>query len=153
MDNIKIKVKLSAYTKGALPDISNLIPDTPDDNKIYARKNNTWVDINDELDKTDLITDLASGVELELVGPSTYRIAQKKWEGYIDELPEELEEGTIYYAIENKNQKADVIVQSGTAYSEENTEIRQTLVGGNASTTDFDYVMLPMNARGEYNGN
>ena len=152
-DNIKIKVKLSAYTKGALPDISNLIPDTPKDGRVYGRKNNQWVDINDELDKTDIITDLQSGIELELVGPNTYRIAQKRWEGYEDELPEKLEDGTTYYIIENKGQKADVFVQSGTSYSEDNGEIKQVLTGGNASTTEFDYVMLPMNARGEYNGN
>ncbi|WP_300924521.1 hypothetical protein [uncultured Clostridium sp.] len=42
MTNVKVKlnVKLQAYTKGIIPDVSKFIEDTPLDNKVYGRFNN-----------------------------------------------------------------------------------------------------------------
>jgi hypothetical protein len=37
-DTINLKVKLSAYTKGIIPDYSNFVTEAPNDGKIYARK-------------------------------------------------------------------------------------------------------------------
>lgn len=38
MSDIKLNVKLSAYSKGVIPDVSEYIKEAPEDGKLYARK-------------------------------------------------------------------------------------------------------------------
>ena len=78
MTDIKLKIKLSAYTKGILPDTSDFVIDTPQDDKVYGRKNRQWVDLTHELDKTRLMTDENSGIKLEQPEIDTYKISLKQ---------------------------------------------------------------------------
>ena len=38
MSDIKLNVKLSAYSKGVMPNVSNYLTEAPEDGKLYARK-------------------------------------------------------------------------------------------------------------------
>ena len=46
MSDIKLNVKLSAYSKGVIPNISNYLTEAPEDGKLYARKDKQWESIN-----------------------------------------------------------------------------------------------------------
>lgn len=152
MTNIKLKCKLSAYTKGIIPTrTSELINDTefiseaPHDGKLYGKKGGNWVVIDDELDKVRIITDHNAGISLEQVELDTYKIGVRKWEGYEKDLPENLDPNCTYYVIDN----VPDIINSGTAYSDENEEEFIEVSGGNARTTHFDNEFVPLNAKGE----
>lgn len=161
MTNIKLKCKLSAYTKGIIPTrTSELINDAefineaPDDGKLYGKKSGNWVVIDDEIDKVRIITDHNAGISLEQVELDTYKIGVRKWEGYEQDLPENLDPNCTYYVIDNKPQ---TFITAGTAFSDENEESFVVISGGGengvggAKITKFDYEIKPLNAWGEYN--
>ncbi len=125
MTNVKVKlnVKLQAYTKGIIPDVSKFIEDTPLDNKVYGRFNNEWIEL----------TDLDSLLN--------------EWIGTKDELPDELNENTKYVIIENK---PDIVIIGGTAFSNENEEYGNNIITGKAINNKVDIYCIPMNAKGEF---
>lgn len=126
MTNVKVKlnVKLQAYTKGIIPDVSKFIEDAPIDNMVYGRLNGEWVELSD-LDNI-----------------------LNEWVGSEDELPDDLVDGDKFNIIENT---PDMIIIGGTAYSTENEEFDYSIITGNASS-EFDIEGIPMNAKGEFNG-
>lgn len=154
MSDIKLKIKLSAYTKGVLPtkvsDLTNdinLISEAPKDGAVYARKNNEWVDLGIELDKVRVIADEDSGIIVEQPEFDTFKIKLNEWKGHAKDLPEQLDPGCTYYVIDAE---PEIIVNSGTAYTDENDEEEVVSVsGGNANTTHFDNEFTPLNAKGE----
>ena len=67
--DLKLKVKLKAYTKAVIPDVSKFIEDAPKDNKVYGRKDGDWVNIDSSLVKTRILPrDNNSGLDIEPVG-------------------------------------------------------------------------------------
>lgn len=121
---IRLRARLQAYSKGVIPDVSKFIDDAPQDNIVYARLNNQWAPLTnlDDVLKESYLT------EDELV-------------------KEELKEGAKYNIIENV---PDLVISSGTAFSNENDEFEGALNSGNASTEVFDIIYIPMNAKGEF---
>ena len=150
---INLKVKLSAYTRGVLPtklsQLQNDI-DAPLDGKLYGRKNGQWLDIDDVLENNIVLIDEDSGLDREQIDKSRIKLSIRKWEGKYEDLPTIFESDKVYYVTENK---PDLIMVSGTAYSDENEEFIQTISGGNAFTQKFDITCLSMNAKGEFYGN
>lgn len=124
MTNVKVKlnVKLQAYTKGIIPDVSKFIEDAPIDDKIYGRYNGEWHEI---IDSEELLNE---------------------WVGKESELPDELEPTKKYFIIENK---PDMIIIGGTAYSTENEEYDNMVITGDAKSK-FDIECVVMNAKGEF---
>lgn len=114
---ISLHAKLSAYTKGIIPDLKRFVEQAPNDDKMYVRKNGQWV-VFDSFTIIDDITDT-----------------------------NELNEGSTYYTI---TEDADIIYNGGTAFSSENEEYDESIIPGNARTTNYDIECIPMNARGEF---
>lgn len=159
---IDIKAKLKAYTRGILPTrVSELIndmdyiPDVKDD-RLYARTHGAWIQI-DDLGKTEIELLDNSGLNLEQLMPPNkcpiYKIGIRKQEILETELPETLAEDTTYYVVDlTPNQ----FVDGGTAFSNGNNEyvytneFSQEIDGGNATTTQFNQTLLPLNSNGIY---
>ena len=56
MSDIKLNVKLSAYSKGVIPNVSNYLTEAPEDGKLYARKDKQWESIDiSEIESSSLI--------------------------------------------------------------------------------------------------
>ena len=153
--DIKLKVKLCAYTKGILPD--NLIGEVnkEPEGHIYARKYGEWVDLG----TTDIgqVIKLAENSGLNLIpteNPKEYELSIRQ--EILDNLPAILEDDTTYYIIENI---PDLYINGGTVYSDgsnefsEEVEYGQIISGGYASTTNFDLILLAINSKGVNNGN
>lgn len=158
--DLKLKVKLKAYTKAMIPDVSKFIEDAPKDNKVYGRKDGDWVNIDSSLVKTRILPrDNNSGLDIEPVGDD-YLIGIRKWEGKSSDIPNNLEPDTTYYGYEST---PNYYLDGGTAYSstyyddilEQNEEVAIDLVldGGNYNTRVFNLELLPIDSKGEYNGN
>lgn len=60
---------------------------------------------------------------------------------------DDLTEGSNYYTISNE---ADLIIDGGTAFSNENEEYDESIIPGNARTIIYDIDCIPMNAKGEF---
>lgn len=155
MDNIKIKVKLTAYTKGIIPDTSNFIEDVPENSEgVYLRKHKEWVPLNSEVKDQFIIAEEGSGLEITPIqGTKNSNIKIKQLLAEI--IPEYIEDDTTYYIIENT---PDIYINGGTAFSDGNNEFIDLseynilLEGGGATTYNYDLNALPLNAKGEYNG-
>lgn len=153
--DIKLKVKLCAYTKGILP--NNLIGDVDKEPEghIYARSYGKWVDLG----TTDIgqIIKLANNSGLNLIpteNPKEYKLSIRQ--EILDNLPTIFEDDTTYYIIENI---PDLYINGGTAYSDGNNDFSnlsqygQIINGGNAFTNNFDLILLAINSKGVNNGN
>lgn len=149
MENIKLKARLCAYTKGTLPD--NLVTDAPKDDILYGRKNGKWVDIRlGELGQIIKVP-LNSGLTLkETEEPNIYLLTLNQ--EVLKELPLELLDDTTYYIIDNK---PEIYINGGTAYSDGNNDIITDNQYGGIISGGSNYVLelLPINSKGEYNGN
>ena len=153
--NIKLNVKLSAYTKGIFPDTSKFITDAQGsidhDDRLYGRKNDEWVDIKNEFLDQEIIVEEGSGLNLiKLEGnKSSLSIRQK----IIKNKNLIIEEDTTYYLTENT---PDIYINGGTAFSDGNNEFTDTseygqiIIGGRSN---IDIILLPLNSKGVYNGN
>lgn len=157
MESIKLKAKLSAYTKGVLPQLPDdyIKDDAPDDGNTYGRKNHKWVDVRESGTGKTIILDEESGLNLrETDQPFTYALSIRQ--KVLEHLPEELEDDTTYYIIDLT---PDIFINGGTAYSNGygdlliDNDYETIISGGEAATQDFDLSLLPINAKGEYNGN
>lgn len=149
MEDIKLKVKLSAYTKGTLPD--NLVSDAPKDNFIYGRKNGEWIDIRLSEVGQIIRLPLNSGLTLEKTDQDNIYLLSIN-QKILNELPTELLDDTTYYIIENK---PELFINGGTAYSDGDDdtiteeEYNEVILGGSNYTLE----LLPINNKGVYNGN
>lgn len=94
-NNIKIKVKLTAYTKGIIPDISNLVVEAPADDKLYARKNKEW----ESFEIPTISTPEDSNILLTKDG-ADYNIKTKEFTGRESDITE-WKDGYTYYIIED----------------------------------------------------
>lgn len=149
--HIKLNVKLRAYARGIIPDVSGFIEDAPSDNVIYARLNGEWKSIRDNFKANEVIIEDGSGLERKVLDEETNTISlsikQKVlWE---HDLPYRLKDDTTYYIIEDE---PDIYINGGTAYSDENEEFHWRVKGGKADNIDINYdvICVPMNAKGEY---
>ena len=149
MENKKInlKVKLSAYTKGIIPDVSKFIEDAPNDGHIYARVDGKWICVLD-VQPDEIVLYNNAGLDLRKIDKHTSAISVRQWVGKESELPE-IEDNKTYYVIE-KNRPNTIIV-GGTAYTatEDEPEYVQTIYGGNCRSS-HTIECKPMNSKGEY---
>ena len=147
--NIKFNVKLSAYTRGIIPDVSEFIKDAPADGKIYGRKDNNWVNIKDQILDQQIIVEKGSGLNLTQLEGNKQALSIRQQ--ILNKLPDIFEDDTTYYIVENT---PDLYINGGTAYSDgENEyvdviEYGQIILGG----ANFVLDLLPTNNEGVYNG-
>lgn len=171
METIKLKAKLSAYTKGVLPTkISqlkndlNFIEDLSEEqanNLFYVRvrepnsSQGKWVEIKGDSfgDEIELLEN--SGLILEKIGNTAklginqYFISKEEFE-QLSHLNSE----AIYYII---NRTPDLYINGGTAFSDGNNEfVIESEYGlefnGGAASSTYNLILLPINAKGVYNG-
>ena len=156
MNNIPIKVKLHAYTKGILPDLSDYIKDVPDDGEVYVRKYKEWIVATKALEKTKVKVKDNSGLGIAYeVETDTYTLWVKKEDLTQTEFENltQYEEDTTYYV---ENQTPNTFIDGGTAFSDGNNEYvilssyNEEIDGGNAFT-DVPETLFPINAKGVYN--
>lgn len=95
--DIKLNIKLRAYTRGIIPDTSNFIQEAPDDGEAYVRMNKSWVNIKDII--TDQIIEVAENSGLTLTqkeeNSNTYILSTN--EVVCEDLPNVLQENVTYY--------------------------------------------------------
>jgi hypothetical protein len=179
MEPIRIRAKLSAYTKGVIPtkvsqleNDENFVKDlneSQSNNFYYVRvrePNSTegkWVQINSDSfgDEIDYLGD-NSGLIIKKEG----NIARLKIDQYILSQEEfdrlsNLDGNATYYVYENT---PDLYINGGTAFSDGNNEYVDLsqygieMNGGRADSNEkssimkFELELLPINAKGVYNG-
>lgn len=154
MSNIKLKVKLSAYTKGIIPvKISQLendldfITEAPDDGITYLRGNKTWIPLSEIVKDQTIILDDNSGLNLRDLGNNLYALSVRQ--KVINTLDQVIEEDTTYYL---DDKKPELFITGGTAFSDEQHEFYQEAWGGRSGTSTFTVSILPIDSKGVYNG-
>ena len=146
--DIKLKVKLSAYSNLSLP---NYLTDAPSDDKLYGRRDGEWVEI-DSIQGTSIVVDDTSGLSLEDIDEHKKLLKIKQ---YIGIEPETYEDDTTYYIIDLT---PNLFINGGTAFSDGYEELSidsqyiDYIDGGKANTADYDLELLPLNAKGVLNG-
>lgn len=169
MENIKLRAKLSVYSKSVLPTkLSDLERDIdfitePEDNgegDIWVRKYGEWVKAEGYIGK-NIGLDENSGLNLIRKDPEyLLSIRQKiiKDSDITDDF--NYEDDTTYYIIDTK---PEVFINGGTAFTdggydsilEEDlpSEYNCILSGGSSNQKDFDLILLPIDSKGVlYNG-
>lgn len=144
MCNIKLNVKLKAYSKGVIPNVNNFIEDAPEDDILYGRRNREWVKIYDPIDIKTLDN---SGIELEKID-NIYNIKVKQETNTLNNINEYKEDYT-YYIIDNT---PDLYINGGTAYSDEEISFGYNINSGDSLTTQYELNLLPINSKGVFNG-
>lgn len=171
MEPIRIRAKLSAYTKGVIPtkvsqleNDENFVKDlneSQSNNLYYVRvrePNSTegkWVQINSDSFGDEIKLLEKSGLILDKQG----NVAKLKIDQYILSQEEfnrlsELDDNATYYVYEDT---PDLYINGGTAFSDggnEYVDLSQyglEISGGRADST-FELELLPINAKGVYNG-
>lgn len=76
MSDIKLNAKLSAYSKGVIPNVSNYLTEAPEDGKLYARKDKQW----ESIDISELETAEDSNIIITKDG-AKYNIQTKEYFG------------------------------------------------------------------------
>lgn len=158
---IKLNVRLSAYTKGALPDLSQYLTDAQGsidkDDKVYARKNGEWVDIKTlDSDEQFIIAQPGSGLDLiqDEVELNNYYISIRQKTGKLSDI-QHFEDDTTYYILDEQPEE---YINGGTAFSDGNndfidsSEYQYNINGGQAHAI-FELELLPINSKGVYDGN
>ena len=162
MTDIKLKVKLSAYTKGVVPtklsqleNDENYITEAPKDEFAYARKDGKWLKL-DSVEFGDNVGLLdKSGLLLKKEGNKAWLGIDQKIlnQEDFDQLTS-LNENTTYYTYERT---PDLYVNGGTAFSDGSNEfvdINQygLEINGGKAISNYELKLLPINAKGVYNG-
>lgn len=99
MSDIKLNVKLSAYSKGVIPNISNYLTEAPEDGKLYARKDKQWESIDiSEIESSSLIITKDGG---------TYNLETKEYAGPESGVTE-WKEGWTYFITEDEVPETEV---------------------------------------------
>lgn len=146
----KLNVKLSAYTKGIIPDVSEFIKDAPKDGNVYFRGDGEWIDaikrLKQDLPGSELVLPENSGLIKTIINEDTYTLAIRQWIGQAKDL-NELEEDTTYYIYDNS---PNFYLIAGTAYSDEEELYDKTFYGGNAYTQKYKIEITPMTSEGEF---
>lgn len=162
MEPIRIRAKLSAYTKGLIPTkVSQLendeeyITEAPKDEFAYARKDGEWL----KLDSTEFGDNIElldnSGLILEKDGNK----AKLKIDQFVLKQEEfdrlsSIDENATYYTYERT---PDLYVNGGTAFSDGDNEYVDLSqygieMNGGKAHSNFELELLPINAKGVYNG-
>lgn len=156
MTNLQLKVTLSAYTKGVIPDTSQFLTDAPDDGNIYGRQNNEWVEIN-QVAGDNLILSDNSGLILNREG-NTVELSIDNQFLTEDEFKNlsQVDPNAIYYIKEDPIQ---LFINGDTAFTDGYFDqilqeqipsaYNEIINGGSASTINFDLIMIPLNSLGE----
>lgn len=143
--DINLKIKLSAYSKLR---INNYITEAPSDDKIYGRKDNEWVPIDEISSVSDIQLTENSGLNLIPTLENTRELSIKQ---YIGIKPDTIEDDTTYYIIDST---PELFINGGTSFSDGYEDISDNdyetdYIGGKTFTIE----LLPLNAKGVYNGN
>lgn len=153
--DIQIKVKLRAYTKGIIPDVSEFIKDAPLDGNTYGRQDGKWINIKDAFSQKDIELAENSGLNLDYDSSNyQYTLGIRKYEINESELPNVLEADTTYYVVSDH---PNIFIHGGTAFSNGNNEyvslpqFTSTLYGGTSSDNP-ERKFYPINSEGVYNG-
>lgn len=163
MENIKLRARLSAYTRGILPsklsELDNDI-DAPQDGFIYARKDGEWINLNGtELgDRIELLDN--SGLNLEKEN-NVAKIGIRQKTLIDSEIPNDyqFEEDMVYYIVDTT---PNLYINGGTAFSDEHedyilgetfpSEYKNIIFGGNRNPS-VELELQPLNSKGVlYNG-
>lgn len=170
MENIKLRAKLSVYSKNVLPtklsdldqDLDYITePPVDEDDSAWARKNGEWVKV-EEYAGSNIHLDEDSGLNLvRKETESLISIRQKilKDSEITDDF--EYEDDTTYYIVDTTPQ---IFINGGTAFSDGYTdeileeeipaEYNCILSGGLSNQKEYDLILLPIDSKGVlYNGN
>lgn len=144
--DIKLKVKLSAYSKLPILDYINDVPKSTED-KIYGRKNGQWVELED-IGTSDIIVEEGSGLDLIEKDEHHRSLSVRQ---YLGIEPEIFEDDTTYYIVEIT---PNLFINGGTAFSSGYEEFnilnqfKTTINGGNSSTVTWELELKPLNSKG-----
>lgn len=75
---IKLKVKLRAYTRGVIPDVSKFIEDAPQDGILYGRRDGQWLNIDDVLENNIVLVDPGSGLDRVEIDKSRIKLSVRQ---------------------------------------------------------------------------
>lgn len=75
---IKLKVKLRAYTRGVIPDVSKFIEDAPQDGILYGRRDGQWLNIDDVLENNIVLVDPGSGLDKVEIDKSRIKLSVRQ---------------------------------------------------------------------------
>ncbi len=154
--NIKLNVKLSAYSKGIVPvkpDLEDYVKEAPKDNITYGRKNGEWVDIKDTIIEPSIELPENSGLNLNIKENNKYELSVRQ--SIISDKSQIIEDDTTYYLLE---ETPDLYINGGTAFSSKGEiddlvePFTKSFEGGKANTIYYQINTLPINSKGEYNG-
>lgn len=164
MEPIRIRAKLSAYTKGGIPtklsQLENDI-DAPKDGNIYARQDGHWVSLGNSDFGDDISLPENSGLNLTKEGNKAQLSIRQKV--LIDsEIPSDYvyEDDTTYYILETT---PNLYINGGTAFSDKHedyilkeeiqSEYKENIFGGKNTGNTFSINLQPLNSKGVlYNG-
>lgn len=65
MSDIKLNIKLSAYSKGVIPDVSKFIEDAPMDGNTYGRVDGKWYLLDIPTQADSISTTENSGINID----------------------------------------------------------------------------------------
>lgn len=102
MSDIKLNVKLSAYSKGVIPNVSNYLTEAPEDGKLYARKDKQW----ESIEIPELETAEDSNIIITKDG-AKYNIQTKEYFGPESGITE-WKEGWTYFITEDEVPETEV---------------------------------------------
>ena len=147
-DNINIRVRLTAYSKGIIPSTSTFITDIQEqnDSNSYVRKNNQWVKLDDELGYR-----IEGDSGLIIIEDDINKIALNQWIGNESDLLSILEDNKTYLI--NENNKINKVIDGGNAFSDGNNDFQdigynKEISGGLVSTNSFSFNLLTLNSKG-----
>ncbi len=141
METINLTVKLAAYTKGIIPDVTSYIKDVPNDGQSYVRVYREWKVFK----PIDITVDSDSGLSIIDIDEQTKKLKLNQWTGKEEDL-DILVANTTYYIIDNI---ADTFIDGGTSFSDEQEDYLINISGGTVSTSTYDIQLLPLDSKGE----
>lgn len=116
MADIKLKVKLAAYSKGVIPDVSKYIEEAPEDGNLYARKDKQW----ESIEIPELETAEDSNIIITKDG-AKYNIQTKEYFGPESGITE-WKEGWTYFITEDEVPETEVPVEEEPQIEEQPEE-------------------------------
>lgn len=155
---IKLKVKLRAYTRGVIPDVSKFIEDAPQDGILYGRRDGQWLNIDDVLENNIVLVDPGSGLDKVEIDKSRIKLSIRQWTGSNEEyeaLPD-LQNDKVYYVYDSR--EIQFYLDGGTAFTDsdvitEDMEIDNILGniidGGNSTTYKANLYLEGIDSKGE----
>lgn len=102
MSDIKLNIRLSAYSKGVIPNVSNYLTEAPEDGNLYARKDKQW----ESIEIPELETAEDSNIIVTKDG-AKYNIQTKEYFGPESGVTE-WKEGWTYFITEDEVPETEV---------------------------------------------